>query len=132
MEKIDELKSKIATLLLSLLEGEVDHESIQRMSRSLDFEIMKDRLLYVFHTFAKKTLDTNQPVSKISINALSNTLSKDAFEDNVNEAFEIFILLSTLADSSIEARKKIERKNFTTDQWKAFDFFKANTGRIEV
>lgn len=100
MEKIDELKSKIATLLLSLLEGEVDHESIERMSKSLDFEIMKERLLYVFHTFAKKILNTNKPVSKISLNSISNSLTKDAFEDNVNEAFEIYILLSTLADSN--------------------------------
>lgn len=106
LEDIDTIKSKLATLLLSLLEGETDMESINRMSLSLDFTIMKERLLYVFTTFARKLLNApNKPVEKISLNVLTQYLERDSFEDNVAEAFEIYTLLNTLADSSLEARK---------------------------
>ena len=39
-------------MLTSLLEGEIDIEIIFRMSRSLDFLTMKQRMLTVFTRFA--------------------------------------------------------------------------------
>lgn len=50
-------KKKIVTLLLSLLEGETDMEIVTRMSQSLDFGVVKERMLVVFTIFAKKVLN---------------------------------------------------------------------------
>jgi len=56
LDSIGDLKKNIITMLTSLLEGEIDMEIINRMAMSLDFDIMKMRMLTVFHRFAEKTL----------------------------------------------------------------------------
>ena len=48
MHEVNELKKKLVTLLLSLLEGTPDPEIISRMSQSLDFELMKARMRLVY------------------------------------------------------------------------------------
>ena len=65
------LKKKIVTLLLSLLEGESDADIVYRMSISLDFAILKDRLLVVMKDFAAKQLRLKidpQDLSLVSVN----------------------------------------------------------------
>jgi hypothetical protein len=52
MDEIGQFKCSIITMLTSLLEGEIDMEIIQRMGQSLDFNMMKDRMLIIFHRFA--------------------------------------------------------------------------------
>ncbi len=52
IEKISEFKSKIVTLLLSLLEGDLDIPKINKMSTALDFTVVKDRMQTVFTIFA--------------------------------------------------------------------------------
>ena len=44
LDNIGSFKQNIVTLLVSLLEGEVDNEIISRMTLSLDFNVMKDRM----------------------------------------------------------------------------------------
>lgn len=51
MEVLDEFISKIATMLVSLLEGEQDIEILQKMSFSLSVEDLKERLVNVFGVF---------------------------------------------------------------------------------
>ena len=41
-------------MLTSLLEGEVDMEIINRMAQSLDFDMIKDRMVAIFLRFAQK------------------------------------------------------------------------------
>jgi len=48
---VDEFISKIATMLISLLEGEKDVEILQKMAFSLTIDDMKERLLNVFGGF---------------------------------------------------------------------------------
>ena len=48
---MDSFISKIATLLVALLEGELDIEILQKMSFSLSVDDLKDRLLNVFGVF---------------------------------------------------------------------------------
>ena len=48
IEGIAEFKSKVTTLLLSLLEGDVDIKKINDMADALDFNVVKDRMLIVF------------------------------------------------------------------------------------
>ena len=54
LEVLDEFISKIATMLVSLLEGEQDIEILQKMSFSLSVEDMKERLVNVFGNFLHK------------------------------------------------------------------------------
>lgn len=56
MSQMDNFKQKIVTLLTSLLEGEIDIEIMNRMAFSLDFFVMKDRMLDVFTSFALEVL----------------------------------------------------------------------------
>ena len=44
-------------LLMSLIEGEVDLDIMQRMSISLDLNILKERMLKVFVQFASEVLE---------------------------------------------------------------------------
>ena len=55
------------TLLLSLLEGDLDIPKIQKMSNALDYTVVKDRMLAVFTVFAERILET----SDIDIAALT-------------------------------------------------------------
>jgi hypothetical protein len=121
MDVLDEFISKIATLLVSLLEGEQDLEILSKMSVSLAFEDIKDRLLDVFGTFIHKLgkyprdqlnksegqTPENTPLSRlskesktnkfnclidVSVNKINNHLSRDDFEGSISEAFEIYII----------------------------------------
>jgi len=87
-------------LLVSLLEGEVDHEIIYRMIMSLDFNNLKDRIVTIFKRFADNLLDKDIPVKDIPVAKLDKNLKKDSFDDSVREAFEIYNLMHSLADSS--------------------------------
>ena len=71
-------------MLTSLLEGEIDHDIINKMANSLDFTMMKNRLLKVFKRFAMKMLDTESLVVKdVPLSKLNNRLDKDSFEGPV-------------------------------------------------
>jgi hypothetical protein len=50
------------TLLMSLIEGEKDFEIMKRMAFSLDMEVLKERMLSVFKSFAEEILDTELSV----------------------------------------------------------------------
>ena len=70
-QSLQEFKCKIMDLLMSLIEGEVDLEIMQRMSISLDMEVLKERMLKVFVQFAEEVLDievaTPKEVLEISL-----------------------------------------------------------------
>ena len=71
-------------------------------------------------------------MKELSLNKLNHRLSKDSFDGNIAEAFEIFILMHSLADSIKEAAVYLERDQFTPEQSKAFDFIRQHMGRIEI
>jgi len=48
IDSLGEFKKQVTILLTSLLEGEVDMEIIHRMAFSIDFNMMKNRMLIVF------------------------------------------------------------------------------------
>jgi hypothetical protein len=77
---------------------------MQRMAFSLDFPVMKERMLNVFKGFAEELMDQKNIIVKdLSINKLNKRLTSDAFDGNVAEAMEIYILMYSLADSIPEA-----------------------------
>ena len=101
IDTIGEFKQKIVTLLTSLIEGEVDIEIVNLMVNALDFETMKNRMLNVFKRFAESILDKeNLVVREIPFKKIFDKLLKDSFDTSVAEAFEIYILLHSLADSN--------------------------------
>jgi hypothetical protein len=71
-------------------------------------------------------------VKDITLPKLDKLLQKDSFDGSIAEAFEIFILIHSLADNLKEAEENLQRQNFTQDQWKAFEFIRNHTGRIEI
>lgn len=71
-------------------------------------------------------------VNSLSIASLNDRLKKDSFEGNIMEAFEIFTLFHNLAENIESARNNLERKKFTADEWKAYEFIRSHTGRIEI
>ena len=111
MEVLDEFISKIATVLLSLLEGEQDIEILQKMAFSLSIHDIKNRILNVYGVFlnALKLFPVNKlPVdtapeaillstlsskhgfnvlSDVSVNKINKRLTTDVFEGNIQEAF---------------------------------------------
>lgn len=54
LEVLDEFISKIATMLVSLLEGEQDLEILSKMAFSISVEDLKERLVNVFGVFLHK------------------------------------------------------------------------------
>ena len=113
LEMINTMKAKLVTMLLSLLEGEDDIEINNRMAHSLDFDAMKERLLKVYRTFVLKSLNLKTiDISRLELNRINNSLNKDSFKGNIIEAFEIFILLHTLADTNARARANLEKASF--------------------
>ena len=75
-------------------------EIINRMAMSLDFNVIKNRMLTVFKRFAEKILNKeNIDIKDIPLSKIDNRLQKDSFDDVAEEAFEIYILVHSLADS---------------------------------
>lgn len=122
MEVMDEYLSKISVILLSLLEGEEDIEICSKMAFSISIEDIKDRMLNVFGVFLhsiklfpltklKEDQDQNTPLkmlsvensnnflSDVSVNRINRKLVGDSFDGVLSEAFAIYILLITLAET---------------------------------
>lgn len=83
----------------------------------------------VFDLFVTETL--NLPIdSKLDI--INNKLTTENLEEGISEGFNLFILISKLADDYPPAQYHLKEKTFYHDEFKAFNFFKLHTGRIEV
>jgi len=148
MDVLDEFISKIATMLVSLLEGEQDIEILQKMAFSLSIDDLKERLVNVFGVFLHKlklypvnllepgqspeTMPLNQLskakenncLASVSINKINLRITRDSFEGNISEAFEIFILLQNLAEGIPSCAHYIQKEFFTVDQWKVYEFLR--------
>jgi hypothetical protein len=127
LESINETKQGIVTLLLSLLEGTPDSDIINRMSQSLDFTLMKERMAEVYTEFIISLMKIKNPkedlVLSMSITYVDKYLKQDSFDENLQEGFDIYILLNDLADNSVMARENLDESQFTLEQKRAYDFF---------
>jgi len=130
-DDISELKSKTASFLLSLLEGEVDYDIVNRIVSTLDFKMIKERMSEVFKIFVQEQLNASS--SDLSLDEIEDGMKQDSFDDKVQEGFNLFILMNQLADSSQLAAERLDPSSFdNADQLKAFQFFKEHVGRIEI
>jgi len=122
---ISALKFKAVSLLLSLLEGELDPEITRHIAESLDFETCKARMAEVFKEFLREM------GMEGGLGALEGRLKKDSFNGDVQEGFNLFCLLSKLADDFPPARPHLTHFS-SPDHRTAFQFFSSHTARIEV
>ena len=156
MVKLDEFISKIATMLLSLLEGEQDIEILQKMAFSLSIQDIKERIMNVFGVFlntmglfpVKKlkpgetpqtvllsklsVSNQNNVLGDVSINKINKFMTTDVFEGEIQEAFLLYVLFQSLADGIPSQRFLLQKSFYTADQWKIYEFLRQNTGGIEV
>lgn len=116
-EDISNIKNAVITLLVSLLEGEINLDIITRMAKGLDFSTLKDRVTEIFHLFAIDVLREREDLAfaDIPLAKLTNMLLANAFDSIIKEAFEIYNLLQTLADTVPMAAEELERIAMTKD-----------------
>jgi hypothetical protein len=129
-EDIGELKSKTVNFLLSLLEGDADLDILARISLSLDFKRIKERMYEVFARFISDVLQLDP--AQVSLSEINNALRRDSFEGAIEEGFNLYVLLSKITDDYPPAKGHVKDTSFTLEQHLAFNFFKMHTGRIEV
>lgn len=92
-----------------------------------DFVIVFERINYVFMEFVKNVL--NLDPEQVDLDEIQDALAKDAFDDeNVQEGFDMFILVKTLADCSQAVQGIIE----PYQEFPYYHFFLKNTGYIEI
>ena len=118
------------------------------MAFSLSIDDLKERLVNVFGVFLHKlklypvnllepgqspeTMPLNQLskakenncLASVSINKINLRITRDSFEGNISEAFEIFILLQNLAEGIPSCAHYIQKEFFTVDQWKVYEFLR--------
>jgi hypothetical protein len=119
---IMDVKEKTVCLLLSLLEG-VDNKAVFRQfGETLDFEVLKARMAHVYRVC----------VDDPSSMADATQIPLDIYEGDMNEAFAIFMLISTLARYDEHAQEALLGANYKGDDKYALEFFQHNTGCIEI
>ena len=86
------------------------------MSFSLDMSVMKERMVNVYRKFAEELLgEENIDLTELTINRLNNYLEKNSFDGNIGEAFQIYILMYSLADTIKEQEINLEKNKFTAE-----------------
>ena len=94
LEMINDINQKLVTLLLGLLEGSPDSNIISRMSHSLDFTLMKERMYYVYKKFVidlMKIESTRENVIDFPEKQIKANLKTDSLDDGIMEGFDIYI-----------------------------------------
>jgi len=62
-----------------------------------DFLVVFERISYVFNKFIRENLNLDPEI--VTIEEIQEELTKDSFDDEgIQEGFDIFILIRTLAD----------------------------------
>lgn len=71
-----------------------------------DFLVVMERLNYVYHKFITEVL--NLDPEQLELEDIQEEMTKEAFDDEgIQEGFDIFILIRTLADCNPPVKDKI-------------------------
>ena len=79
----------------------------------------------IYEKFIKEDLNLPEAASLTLVN---NSLREDSFKGNITEGFNIFILIKQLTLALPDVKKKID----VFSQTNVYQFFKENTGNVEV
>mmetsp|Transcript_1734 Transcript_1734/g.190 ORF Transcript_1734/g.190 Transcript_1734/m.190 type:complete len:134 (+) Transcript_1734:1073-1474(+) len=120
----------MVNFLLSLVEGDADDEILQRIAESLDFKKIKERMCEVFSLYLSK--DLGLEIKKVKMTEITDKIKGRRFQGTIDEGFNLYILMHTLADNYPPARVYIEDSSFSKTEALAYKFFSNHTGRIEV
>jgi hypothetical protein len=130
IEEIGKLSAATVVFLLALLDGDTDVDTLSRISTTLNFKLIKERMFQVFARFVEDVLKLN--VAEVTLEKIRDRLQKDSFKGSIEEGFNLCILLNKIADHYPAARAHIKKPSFTKEEFFAYKFFKRNVGRIEV
>jgi hypothetical protein len=130
IEEIGKLSTASATFLVALLDGNADADILHRISTPLNFSQIKERMFQVFAHFIEHDLGLH--VAAVTFEQIRDRLTKDSFKGNIEEGFNLYILMHKITDHYPPARSYIKKSSFIAEEFFAFKFFKRYTGRIEV
>lgn len=77
----------------------------------MDFRGIKERMYEVFSTFIENEL--NLDPDDDSLNTINNKLTSEHLESSISEGFNLFILISKLADDYSPARIHLKESSFS-------------------
>ena len=133
-KELDDLIKKTFKLLFSLIEGSHDPKIIKELSMQVNLKFFIERLATELRYLCKR-LGLLPTAGLESINERIRHQG-NGFDEEIQESFNIFILLQTLADHNEKLKEDIEQGlnggEFTHEQRKAFFFFKMNVKSIEI
>jgi inositol 1,4,5-triphosphate receptor type 3 len=141
-EEIDQMNNvvtKSSKLLYSLIEGEVGPEILKLLYEGLDFSFILNRLKEEFITYLERInikIEDDFDSKQLDLNDINDKLP-DHFDDDLLEAFNLYLLIITLSDplinedSSEDIKRIFERINDRMTL-KCLEFFKYHTKSIEV
>jgi len=129
-ESIHALKRGSAKLLVSLTEGEPNIPILGKISGTLDLDTVRERMEEVFQIFF--LVQYGIEAQKMKLPELNQLLSKENMEGDLLEGFDLFSLMNVLSDDCPGSSGILTEEFFTPEQLKAYQFFKANAGRIEA
>ena len=122
---INNLVTKSSNLLISLVEGVSNDEIINTMCRNLDFNFLLKKLGQEYNELIERVKAKNsKPI------VVSSKLGK-CFDNDLMEAFNVYILILTLADKSDDINNIL---NFHKERnmKEVLNFFEMHTGSIEI
>jgi len=132
MNQMDQATAKSMKLLNAMIEGSSSSNAdILEGMGSLDFSFLIQKLASYYSHLVREKLDMNPETA--SPQEVTTRLPKDAFDQKVLESFDVYILLSTLADHSQRVTFLLENADEYTDmEQRALEFFRLNTVHIEI
>jgi hypothetical protein len=128
-------RGKIATLLRAVLEGSSDAPVFAHVADSLDFGVLRARLVHLYKAAVRSQRGTRQLMLRSGdLPSLDVTLLPlDAFDSGgLREAFDLYLLMEQLADAIPDLADRVSRDAYAESDRTAVWFFRKNTCRVEI
>lgn len=128
-QAVDDLITKTIRMLNALLEANNDKQILESISNNIEFEYLIKKLTKKF-TEIFDHLNLQESHKDYTVATLQRHIESAEFEDVFSEAFEIYFFVQNIQDSiggytaSIKTLKGVYQL--------AYEFFRHNTGQIEV
>jgi len=141
-EMVDNVVTKSSKLLFSLIEGPPNVDNLSMLTDGLDFNFILQHLKVEFCDFVERVSEVSgkrkPPINLLELNLEDfNEELPDHFDSDFLEAFNIYSLVETLADVSINKAGGQTVKEFLDNVsdpafLKTLEFFKMNCRSIEI
>ena len=127
IDVLNRLFSNTISLLLSILESNMDQRVINRIGESVQFQFLISKLTNIFYGYME--------MNKLTIDQLETRKEYTScldltFHEDLEEAFEIYFFIQIINDNTGLYKAPINQME--AKQIKAYTFFKENSASIEV